>query len=36
MRVLAIITDPQQCLRILRHIIKTGAAPPALDAASLG
>ena len=32
MRVLAIITDPQQVLRILRHLIKTGAAPPGLDA----
>ena len=28
MRVLAVITDPQQVLRILRHLIKTGAAPP--------
>jgi hypothetical protein len=36
MRVLAVITDPQQVLRILRHLIKTGAAPPGLDAASLG
>lgn len=35
MRVLAVITDPQQVLRILRHLIKTGAAPPGLDAASL-
>ena len=26
---------PQQVLRILRHLIKTGAAPPGLDAASL-
>lgn len=34
-RVLAVITDPQQVLRILRHLIKTGAAPPGLDAASL-
>ena len=30
-----VITDPQQCLRILRHLIKTGTAPPGLDAASL-
>jgi hypothetical protein len=35
MRVLAVITDPPQVLRILRHLIKTGAAPPGLDAASL-
>ena len=35
MRVLAVITDPQQCLRILRHLIQTGTAPPGLDAASL-
>ena len=35
MRVLAVITDPQQVLRILHHLIKTGAAPPGLDAASL-
>jgi hypothetical protein len=35
MRVLAIITDPQQCRRILPHLIKTGAAPPGLDPASL-
>jgi len=26
MRVLAVITDPPQVLRILRHLIKTGAA----------
>ena len=36
MRVLAVITDPQQVFRILRRLIKTGAAPPGLDAASLG
>ena len=35
MRVLAVITDPPQILRILRHLIKTGAAAPSLDAASL-
>ncbi len=35
MRVLAIITDPQQCLRILHHLINTGAARPGLDPASL-
>ena len=36
MRVLSVITDPQQVRRILRHLIKSGAAPPGLDAASLG
>ena len=35
MRVLAVIADPQEVLRILHHLIKTGAAPPGLDAASL-
>jgi hypothetical protein len=35
MRVLAVITDPQQCLRILSHLIKTRTAPPGLDTASL-
>jgi hypothetical protein len=35
MRVLAVITEPQQVLSILRHLIKTGAAPPELDDASL-
>ena len=35
MKVLAVITDPQQCRRILLHLIKTGAAPPGLDASAL-
>jgi hypothetical protein len=35
MRVLAVITDPQQVRRILRHLVKTGAAPPGLDPASV-
>jgi hypothetical protein len=30
MRVLAVISDPQQVRRILLHLIKTGAAPPGL------
>jgi hypothetical protein len=34
MRIFAVITDPQQVLS-LRHIIKTGAAPPGLHEASL-
>jgi hypothetical protein len=35
MKVLAVITDPQQVRTILRHLVKTGAAPPGLDPASL-
>ena len=35
MRVLAVIADPQQALRILRHLIKTGAAPLKPAAAQL-
>ena len=35
MRVLALITDPPQVHRILRHLIKTGAAPPGLQPASV-
>ena len=35
MRVMAVITDPQQVRRILRHLVKTGAAPPDLDLSSL-
>jgi hypothetical protein len=35
MKVLALITDPQQVRRILRHLVKTGASPPGLDPASL-
>ena len=35
MKVFAVITDPQQVRRVLRHLIKTGASPPGLDPASL-
>jgi hypothetical protein len=35
MKVLAVITDPTQVRRILLHLIKTGVAPPGLEAASL-
>ena len=35
MRVLAIITDPSQVDRILRHLIKIGSAPPGLICAAL-
>jgi hypothetical protein len=31
MKVLAVITDPQQCRRILPHLIKTGVAPPGVQ-----
>jgi hypothetical protein len=43
MKVIAVIidprsghrTDPEQVLKILRHLIQTGKPPPALDPASL-
>jgi DNA-directed RNA polymerase subunit RPC12/RpoP len=35
LKVVAVITDPQQVRRILRHLINTGAAPPDLDLASV-
>ena len=35
MRVLAVITDPPQVLKILRHLIKTAKPPPGLDPAAL-
>ena len=35
MKVLAVITDPTQVLKILRHLIKTAKPPPGLDPASL-
>jgi hypothetical protein len=35
MKVLTVITDPTQVRRILLHLIKTGAAPPGLDASAL-
>jgi hypothetical protein len=35
MKVKAVITDAQQVRRILRHLLKTGAAPPDLDRSSL-
>ena len=34
MKVLAVITDPPQLRRILLHLIKTGLAPPGLEAAT--
>ena len=35
MKVIAVITDPAQVLKILRHLLKTGKPPPGLDPASL-
>ena len=34
-KIIAVITDPAQVLRILRHLVKTGKPPPGLDPASL-
>jgi hypothetical protein len=35
MKIIAVITDPAQVLKILRHLVKTGKPPPGLDPASL-
>ena len=35
MKVIAVIIDPAQVLKILRHLIKNGTPPPGLDPASL-
>ena len=35
MRIMAVITEPQQVRKILLHLIKTGKAPPGLDPAFL-
>jgi hypothetical protein len=35
MKVLAVITDPPEVRRILLHLIKTGLAPPDLEASLL-
>ena len=35
MKVIAVITDSAQVLKLLRHLIKTGKPPPGLDPASL-
>ncbi len=31
MRVLVIITDPEELNKIFRHLVKTGKPPPGLD-----
>jgi hypothetical protein len=34
-KVLAVITDPYEVLKILLHLIKTGVAPPGREASAL-
>jgi len=35
MKIIAVLTDPAQVLKILRHLVNTGKPPPGLDPASL-
>jgi hypothetical protein len=35
MKVIAVITDSAQVLKILRHLLKIGKPPPGLDPGSL-
>jgi hypothetical protein len=35
MKIIAVITDPAQVIKILQHLIKKGTPPPGLDPASL-
>ncbi len=35
MRILAVITEPEEVRRILRHLLKIGRAPPGFDPAFL-
>ncbi|GAH20361.1 unnamed protein product [marine sediment metagenome] len=35
MKIIAVITDPEEVKKILRHLVKTGKSPPGLDPASL-
>jgi len=35
MKVLAVVTEPLQVDRILRHLVKIGRPPPGLDATAL-
>lgn len=35
MKLIAVITDPAEVRKILRHLIKTGRPPPGLDPSSL-
>ena len=34
MKVIAVITDPEEVKKILRHLVKVGRPPPGLDLAS--
>jgi len=31
MRILAVITEPEEVRKILRHLVKVGRSPPGLD-----
>jgi hypothetical protein len=31
MKVIAVITDPEEVKKILRHLVKVGRSPPGLD-----
>jgi hypothetical protein len=35
MTVIAVITDPPEVRKILRHLVRIGRAPPGLDPSSL-
>jgi hypothetical protein len=35
MKLIAVITDPAEVRKILRHLIKIGRAPPGLDSSSV-
>jgi hypothetical protein len=35
MKIIAVVTDPAQVLKILHHLIKTGKPPPGPDPSSL-
>jgi hypothetical protein len=35
MRILAVITEPEELRKILRHLVKIGRSPPGFDPASL-
>jgi hypothetical protein len=35
MRLIAVITDPDEVRMILRHLLKLGRAPPGLDPSAL-
>jgi hypothetical protein len=35
MRILAVITEPQEIRKILRHLVKIGRSPPGFDPVSL-